>query len=317
MSKNLFLVLIFLVVFSSCASSSKKELDGGLLWEISGNGLEKPSYLLGTWHGTYDILYNYVDSIPGFHQAWNVCTQFVGEVDNLDDMQSIISSFDPRLPKDTTYADLLDKPALHYLDSVLKEKLNAPVDQMHLKPGFLSLLMNQLDEITMLKKAGYSDEQIDNLRKQVMDDVLINKAKETGYTVLGLETVEEQFKMLFSGGNLKEEADQLILGLKNQQIQKSLMTELQNAYRSQDINRITDYEETISTILQNGFMSKEQCQELMYKLLSQRNQAWVKKIPEIIKDNPTFIGVGVRHLPGEEGVICLLREKGYRVEAVK
>lgn len=317
MSKNFILLLIFLVVSSSCASSSTKKLDGGLLWEISGNGLEKPSYLLGTWHGTYNILYNYVDSIPGFHQAWNACTQFVGEVDNLDDMQSLMSSFDPKLPKDTTYADLLDKPALHYLDSVLKEKLNAPVDQMNLKPGFLSLLMSQLEEITMLKKAGYSDAQINNLRKQVMDAVLIDKAKETGNTVLGLETVEEQFNMLFLGGNLKEEADQLILGLKNQQIQKPLMTELQNAYRSQDINRITDYEESISAILQNGFMSKEQYQELMYKLLSQRNQAWVKKIPEIIKDSPTFIGVGVRHLPGKEGVINLLREKGYRVEAVK
>lgn len=316
MSKNFLLVLIFLVVSTSCAFSSKK-LDGGLLWEISGNGLEKPSYLLGTWHGTFDILYNYVDSIPGFRKAWGASTQYVGEVSNLDDMESIMSSFDPKLPKDTTYADLLDKPELHYLDSVLKEKLNTSVDQMHVKPGFLSLVIGKFDEIAVLQKAGYSKAQIDSLGKQVMDIVLLTKAKEAGYTVLGLETAEEQLNMLFSGGNLKEEADQLIVGLKNQQIQTTLIAELHSAYRSQDINRMADYEESLATTLQKGYMSKEQYRKLMDNLLSRRNQDWAKKIPEIIKDRPTLIGVGVRHLPGEKGVINLLREKGYRVEAVK
>lgn len=316
MNKSLLLVLIFLIVSSSCVFSSKK-LEGGLLWEISGNGLEKPSYLLGTWHGTFDILYNYVDSIPGFRKAWEASTQYVGEVSSLDDMESIMSSFDPKLPKDTTYADLLDKPELHYLDSVLKEKLNTSVDQMHVKPGFLSLVIGKFDEIAMLKKAGYSKAQIDSLSKQVMDVVLLAKAKEAGYTVLGLETAEEQLNMLFSGGNLKEEADQLIIGLKNQQIQTTLIAELLSAYRSQDINRLADYEESLAAIMQKGYMSKEQYRKLIDKLLSRRNQDWVKKIPEIIKDHPTLIGVGVRHLPGEEGVINLLREKGYRVEAVK
>ncbi len=41
-----------------------------------------------------------------------------------------------------------------------------------------------------------------------------------------------------------------------------------------------------------------------------------KKIPELMKAQPTFIAVGVRHLPGKDGLIALLLEKGYQVEPI-
>lgn len=42
---------------------------------------------------------------------------------------------------------------------------------------------------------------------------------------------------------------------------------------------------------------------------------WIAQIPELIKNKTTFIAVGVRHLPGEYGLIALLRKKGYKIEA--
>jgi uncharacterized protein YbaP (TraB family) len=52
-------------------------------------------------------------------------------------------------------------------------------------------------------------------------------------------------------------------------------------------------------------------------LLTNRNKNWIPKIEAVAKAKPTFFGVGAAHLAGENGVIKLLRKKGYKVEAVK
>ncbi len=51
-------------------------------------------------------------------------------------------------------------------------------------------------------------------------------------------------------------------------------------------------------------------------LIVQRNKNWIPVIEETTKLKPTFFAVGAAHLAGEEGVIKLLRKKGYKVEAV-
>lgn len=317
MYKNLVSVLVLFFAFLSCSFSSQKDLEGGVLWEISGNGLEKPSYLLGTWHGTYEILYSYVDSIPGFHKAFEACTQYVGEAENIDNMEVIMSSFDPKLPKDTSYTDLLDEAEYSFLDSVLISRMHVPLDKMYLKPAFLALVLGQLEERDKLMQIGYSQGQIDSMRTQVMDIVLYTRAKDKKYNVVGLETVKEQLDMLFPEGNLKEEAAQLIIGLRDQEVQAFLTNELHSAYRSQDINRIADCEKKFSSAFQNEPLYNKLYEEFLEKMIDQSNRDWVQKLPGLIKDNPTFIAVGVRHLPGKNGVICLLREKGYRVEAFR
>ena len=52
-------------------------------------------------------------------------------------------------------------------------------------------------------------------------------------------------------------------------------------------------------------------------LLKARNMNWIAKLTGLIKDKPTFIAVGVRHLPGENGLITLLQKEGYNVEPVE
>jgi uncharacterized protein YbaP (TraB family) len=52
-------------------------------------------------------------------------------------------------------------------------------------------------------------------------------------------------------------------------------------------------------------------------LLNNRNKNWISKMTEVMMQKPTFFGVGAGHLAGEEGVIKLLRKKGFKVEAVK
>ena len=52
-------------------------------------------------------------------------------------------------------------------------------------------------------------------------------------------------------------------------------------------------------------------------MIYNRNQAWAEKLPSIMKTAPTFVAVGALHLPGEKGVLNLLKKQGYTVEPVK
>ena len=66
-----FLTSILLVALTAISSNAQ------LLWKISGNGLEKPSYLFGTHHvAPISVL----DSVPGFNEALSSAEKVYGEL---------------------------------------------------------------------------------------------------------------------------------------------------------------------------------------------------------------------------------------------
>ena len=52
-------------------------------------------------------------------------------------------------------------------------------------------------------------------------------------------------------------------------------------------------------------------------MVAERNNRWLKKMEDILKDRTCLIAVGVMHLPGDKGLISLLRDKGYVVQPVR
>jgi hypothetical protein len=52
-------------------------------------------------------------------------------------------------------------------------------------------------------------------------------------------------------------------------------------------------------------------------MINNRNANWLKKMPALMMLRPTLFAVGAGHLPGEKGVLNLLRQAGYTVEGVK
>ena len=53
------------------------------------------------------------------------------------------------------------------------------------------------------------------------------------------------------------------------------------------------------------------------QLINDRNANWIKLMPQIMKDKATFFAVGAGHLPGDKGVLTLLKNAGYTIEGVK
>jgi hypothetical protein len=49
-------------------------------------------------------------------------------------------------------------------------------------------------------------------------------------------------------------------------------------------------------------------------LVDNRNQNWLKKLPELFNKQSCFVAVGCLHLVGDNGLINQLRLQGYTVE---
>jgi uncharacterized protein YbaP (TraB family) len=52
------------------------------------------------------------------------------------------------------------------------------------------------------------------------------------------------------------------------------------------------------------------------RFLNRRNRNWIPVMENLMQKNPTFVAVGAAHLMGPNGVISLLRQKGYTVSPV-
>ena len=57
--------------------------------------------------------------------------------------------------------------------------------------------------------------------------------------------------------------------------------------------------------------------KLMHRLLDERNQKMADRIIRLYEQDSTFVAIGALHLPGEQGVLRLLEQRGYRVTPVE
>ena len=337
-----FLLLIF---FTFCTyGKAPKE---GLLWKISGNGLTQPSYLFGTWHGDTELRnQSFLDSVPGFHASFRSVKQFMCEKTLTGASKSTNSSQDKLravmlLPKDTTYSDLLDKSQISILDTFLTKKLKVTSDKMNLRPNALSYILTQMisedtvrsrirQKVMILESSTrLPDSVVIARRKQlyseqdIMDYALLKKAEAKGMEVVGLdELIEYQPIMLFTtDATLKQQADSLVRfinrsGFDHLVDSMNLLTSaLRDVYREQNIHKLKDEKQKLMDgIVKMDTWTKNKMDEMTQSLVSDRNRDWMKHILTYINNKSTFIAVGALHLPGEDGLIQLLRDAGYTVE---
>ncbi|MBF6596731.1 MAG: TraB/GumN family protein [Fermentimonas sp.] len=297
-SKSLLLILSFFV-FLSCTAHPKN--DNSLLWKVSGNGLEKPSYIFGTHHL---IPVSFLDSVAGIHDAFENTEQTVGELDmsNMAEMQTELMGHS-QLPEGVTYDSLLTPQEYTQLDSTLKSLLNVGLEHLGtLKPTMLSNLIS----ISFYQKYYPSISNEANI-DQYFQSEAINRNR----PIIGLENTEDQIYVLLNSQTIERQAEMLICMVQNPDLLKEQMDELQEAYHSQDINAL--FELSVKDTPNDPCPSTEEEKNALNK---DRNIKWLEKLPAIMADKPSFIAVGSLHLPGEVGLIEGLRARGYNVEPV-
>jgi uncharacterized protein YbaP (TraB family) len=129
-------------------------------------------------------------------------------------------------------------------------------------------------------------------------------AEKNDMEIIGLETADYQLEVL-NKVSLERQVEMLIQdGFSGSPLEE--FNELVAVYKEQDINEML--------VLFEGDSLMTEYED---ELLVTRNKNWIPKIERSVKKNPTFIAVGAMHLPGEYGVLNLLRMQGYILKPVR
>ena len=280
-----------------------------LLYKISGNGLTSPSYIVGTYHLAP---VSFVDSIPGIRQALADCQQAYGEL-IMEEMQSpdslALLQQAMMLPDGMTLDKLLTQEEMGRLNAYIKGLIGMDLtnpmlaQQMsRLTPSALSMMLTMF---SYMKKSGGFDPQ------NQFDTYFQKEAVKQGKGVGGLETMLFQINTLFKGTTMERQKEQLMCQVDNAAFMDEMNDAVIKAFFSQDLVAI---KEAMDKKLNNSCDSTpEEENALVYN----RNADWVTKMPAIMASKPTLFAVGAAHLPGEKGVLHLLRQAGYTVEGCK
>ena len=285
-------------------------MNGQLLYKISGNGLEKPSYIIGTHH-----LANvgFVEKINGVKEALAETDQVYGEVkwdamtnpDSLKAMQQVMM-----LPEGKTLKDILTADQYKRLDTFMTQKLGAGMSNptVAAQMGKLSpmTLVTQFQVLLfMMNHMGEFDPS------STFDQYFQAQAQKNNLPCGGLETLAFQAQLLYKGQPLERQVEQLMCLIDNEQFNTQMMEEMAKAFYAQDLDGLKK-----AMDLKLG-TSCDSTPEEEAALIDNRNADWLTKMPAIMKERPTFFAVGAGHLPGEKGVLQLLRNAGYTVEGQK
>jgi uncharacterized protein YbaP (TraB family) len=136
-----------------------------------------------------------------------------------------------------------------------------------------------------------------------IDSQMQTMARKDKKAALGLETVEFQVDLLYNSP-LEEQAADLLEIVEQGQEAEEMIIELTNRYMKQDLAGLWE------------LMLEDSEPEELEKLVYGRNRNWVSQMKDIMPQTPTMFVVGAGHLPGEQGLIKLLEQEGYKLEPV-
>ncbi len=277
------------------SGSSKDEQS--LIWEITGNGLTTPSYLFGTIHliCKEDFFWN-----KNFEQAFLNTQQLCLEID-MSDQMAMMSAVMLMMNQDgVLLSSYFTQDEQSKLDAYLQQKISTSLENINqLKPMFLiSIFASDMQICATGSTESY-------------ESYLLKKAQEKEFKILGIESVNAQIEALASipDSSIISYAKLFLNESKdNKELEKATkqMQNLIGYYKTQNIEEI--YNITVNN--QTDFNMN------LNVLLNDRNEDWIPKMTDIMKNKATFFAFGAAHLSGDKGVINLLRKAGFTLKPV-
>lgn len=299
MKRSFWLTIFAAIGFAACsqAPKTKTTLSGPgnntLLWRITGRNLEKPSYLFGTMHM---ICANDIELSDSLRNAIKNSDKVYLELD-MDDMFQMLGAMSHMTMRDdTTLADLLSRDEYKKVKDYFE-------DHSGLMPfAMLEKFKPLLIESMVMEQSAGCENMI------VMEQLVMQEAKEHGKEIKGLETMDYQLS-IFDSIPYQLQARQLVKMVENadKKTDEDDMKMLTDAYRMQELDKMDELTKKEDMGMQN----------FTDMLLYNRNANWAKKLEGLMAKNSLVVAVGAGHLPGDKGVISLLRKAGYKVEPVK
>lgn len=301
------LLMILAAMMISLASNAQ------VLYKISGNGLKKESYVLGTVHV---IKGSFLDTIPGANRVIDDVEQVYGELDmrhmtNQDTLLSLAQLM--MLPEDSVATEIMTEDEFATLCRVVNENYNIDLNNpqyatlLKFYPVVLMTTLAQVSEMMKLQKA-MAEGTITESPEPIIDMFIQQKAIGQNKPVFGLEYYSFQVEMLTTllDMPLHEQYVKMIESFGNKAESEKIVKSLVDAYKSFNLASINDVLQS-----ENDFGNVES------KVFDSRNENWAQKMPSIMSEKSTLFAVGVGHLIGDKGILQLLKKQGYKVKAVK
>ena len=288
---------LLLTVTGLMSSESKSQFvsaknNKSLLWEITGNDLTKPVYVYGTMHL---LCAKDAELSTNLKQIVTDVDEIYFEID-MDDLSELLTGFKQGTMKnDTTLHDLYSSDEYQRIKTFFDHHGMGMQLQMlnRMQPMLVSALVYQ---------AILPCEEADGIELNIMKLAHENKKE-----IKGLETAAFQASVL-DKIPYASQAKELLNSIDSVQSTETETEEMVKLYKEQDLDKLLDY----SLKTEGGSTS-----EMQDVMINKRNENWVKQFPDITKDKSILIAVGAGHLGGENGLLNLLKQKGYQVRPLE
>ncbi|MFN8252729.1 MAG: TraB/GumN family protein [Ferruginibacter sp.] len=288
---------------SQPAKKTEKKYQG-LLWEITGNGLTRPSYLFGTMHVSNKLAFHLADSFFIAIKSVDVVALETNPANWQEDYSkpNIFSGSASRGVGDDYLYSMFDIPN----DYMRKNSFAVGKYENNVKLALATepAMINGMLYRTYNYGADFEEDTY-------LDMYIFQTGSKLGKKMAGVENFEESEKLVAEA--YKDAAKERRNSKRLYDEDYSYEDNIKNPYTIEDAYRKGDLD-MLDSLEQKQFNSKAFLEKFLYK----RNEIQAGSIDSIIKSKTSlFVGVGSAHLPGKRGVIEMLRAKGYKLRAVK
>ncbi len=304
MTKNLFATILCLLFAQIINAQSNS-----LLWEVSGNGLSKPSYIYGTMHVSDKIAFHLTDSFfIAIKSADVIALESNPEtwIDN-DFGNPDLSNNNNYNLMDNAYYDRSNYTSDFYGSATNIEIPNADTyngafaDNSWLINGYLY---------------RYDQERTEYEEETYLDLFIFQCGRKLAKDIAALEGEQEVLKLLLKAYEPDDDEDKVEEEkylAKQRMIEKfeeegnSIYEQIDEAYRDGNLEKLDSLELITSPST-----------KFRYYFIEERNVNMMRRMDSILRTGKVvFTGIGAAHLPGKRGALQLLRDMGYTVKPVK
>lgn len=296
-----FILSSFLFFSSAAQPRIQARKYPSLLWEITGNGLKKPSHIIGTMHVSSKMAFNLPDS---FYIAIRNA-KVVALESNPETWQEDMSKYEFSEPDyepasfSSTYSNYTSVPNDYFSIKTLKFfKYDTKVERaLYSSPASINNLLYR----------SYGNETSDFEEDTYLDMYIFQCGKKWNKKVTGVEDYGESMRLMMEA--YRDAA-------KDKNTKRRSYTDSDNEYSADKLEEAyrTGNLDMLDSINKYNSVSAAFDEKFLYR----RNEIQAASIDSILRSGSTlFVGVGAAHLPGERGVIEILRSKGYKLRPVK
>lgn len=286
-SLSVALIALFL---ASATVSAKPDASRGFIWRVERDG--RIGWMVGSIHVLSQEYYPLPEAMQ---KAYLRAVTLVEEIDLAEtqspEMIALVGSHAMYSGAQTLKSEL--SPETYQMLSERLAKAGVSIEAFErMRPWFLSITVMA----AQLKSAGFD-------AALGLDKHFFDRSGSMGKKFRALETAGEQIQML-SGLPPKVQEAMLRETMEEGDTILKQMDKVGTAWKTGDPAAL---EEVVIKPM------KDQ-PELYASLVVNRNRNWMPKIESCLGDGHCFVVVGAAHLVGPEGLLALLRQKGYSVE---